>query len=380
MRLSRAPLRAHLVDQLLPLWARHGLDRARGGYWSRLGPARVPTTDGAKRLLVHARQIYAFSRASELGASEWARSAAAHGLEFLLGHFWDRRHGGWFTTTTETGEPLDRRKDLYGHAFAIFGLAEHHRITGEPESLARARDTWALIREKLREPKAGGFLEGAAEDWQSVDEPRRQNPHMHLVEALLTLHPLAPADGALEEAAELVRLLGARWVDPATGALGEFYTSSWDPQPGPPGQTVEPGHGFEWVGLLHRFVELGGAVQALGLADRLYGFARGHGVAPDGGVHDQVDRAGRVTDANQRLWPQTERLKAQATLLRARPNPSLRAELEAALARCFDRYVDADGGWREHLTPEGRPLTDVQNATSVYHVVSALGEVLRVPD
>src|SRR5258705_12042223 len=145
MRLSRAPLRAHLVDQLLPLWARHGLDRGHGGYWSRLGPARVPTPEGAKRLLVHARQVYAFTRASELGASEWARSAAAHGLEFLHRHFWDRRHGGWFTTTTEAGEPLDRLKDLYGHAFAIFALAEHHRITGEPESLTRARDTWALV-------------------------------------------------------------------------------------------------------------------------------------------------------------------------------------------------------------------------------------------
>ena len=134
------------------------------------------------------------------------------------------------------------------------------------------------------------------------------------------------------------------------------------------------------MGLLHRFVELGGDAQALGLADRLYRFAREHGVAPDGGVFDQVDRAGRVIDGNQRLWPQTERLKAQATLLRARPDPALRAELEAALGRCFDRYVDADGGWREHLTPEGRPLTDVQNATSVYHVVAALGEVLRVAD
>jgi mannose/cellobiose epimerase-like protein (N-acyl-D-glucosamine 2-epimerase family) len=380
MRLSRAALRAHLVDQLLPLWARHGLDRGHGGYWSRLGPARVPTADGSKRLLVHARQVYAFSRGSELGASEWARSAAAHGLEFLIRHFWDRRHGGWFTTTTETGEPLDRRKDLYAHAFAIFGLAEHHRITGEAESLARARETWALVRDKLREPKAGGFLEGAGEDWRPVDEPRRQNPHMHLVEALLALHTVAPADGALAEAEELVQLLAARWLDPATGALGELYTSGWDPQPGSSGHIAEPGHGFEWVGLLHRFAELGGDPRALGLADRLYAFARGHGIASDGGVFDQVDRAGRVLDASQRLWPQTERLKAQATLLRARPEPGLRAELEAALERCFERYVDADGGWREHLTPEGRPLTDVQNATSVYHVVAALGEVLRVSD
>src|SRR5574338_501149 len=119
MRLSRAPLRAHLVDELLPLWARHGLDRANGGYFGRLGPGRRPVPDGFKRLLVHTRQLHAFSRAVELGAGEWAGAAVAHGLAFLE-RFWDTRHGGWFHTTTERGEPLDRRKDLYGHAFAIF--------------------------------------------------------------------------------------------------------------------------------------------------------------------------------------------------------------------------------------------------------------------
>jgi mannose/cellobiose epimerase-like protein (N-acyl-D-glucosamine 2-epimerase family) len=377
MRLSRAALRAHLVDQLLPLWARRGLDRARGGYWNRLGPDRTPSPDGFKRLLVHTRQLYAFSRAAELGAGEWAGAAAGHGLEFLA-RFWDARNGGWFATTSDAGEPLDRRKDLYGHAFAIFALAEHHRITGAAESLERARATWALVRERLREPQAGGFWEGASEDWRPVDAPRRQNPHMHLVEALLALHPVAPGEGALAEAGKLVELLAERWLDPATGALGEFFTSTWELQPGAPGRIVEPGHGFEWVGLLHRFAELGGDSRALELAGRLYAFARKHGVTPDGGVSDRVDRTGRLLDPNQRLWPQTERLKAQATLLRARPDPGLRAELEGGLARCAARYVDADGGWREHLSPDGRALTDVQNASSVYHVVAALGELLRV--
>jgi len=372
MRLSRAALRAHLVDQLLPLWARHGLDRANGGYWSRLGPERRPTPDGFKRLLVHTRQLYAFARGVELGAGEWASEAAAHGLAFL-DRFWDSRHGGWFTTTTDRGEPLDRRKDLYGHAFAIFALAEHHRITGAAESLARARATLALVRERLSEPEAGGFHEAASEDWRPLEEPRRQNPHMHLVEALLALHPLAPSEGALAEAAGLVGILAARWLDPGTGALGEHFDARWQPAPGPRGRVAEPGHGYEWFGLLHRFVELGGDRGALAHADRLFAFAERHGLSPDGGVVDQVDRAGRVLDPNQRLWPQTERLKALAIAGR-------RAELEAALARCAARYVDPEGGWREHLAPDGRPLTDAQNATSVYHVVAAWGELLRVAD
>jgi mannose-6-phosphate isomerase len=381
MRLSRAELRAHLVDELVPLWERCGLDRGHGGYWNRLGARLEPTPDGFKRLLVHTRQVYAFSRAAELGAGPWAAAAASHGLDFLVRRFWDARHGGWFATTNDAGEPLDRRKDLYGHAFAIFALAEHHRISGEPESLRLARATLALVRERLRDAKNGGFFEAASEDWRPVDEPRRQNPHMHLVEGLLALHAVAPEEGALAEAAALVELLRARWSDSVTGALAEFFGPTWEIAAGESGEIVEPGHGFEWFALLERFAELGGDQSALELGDRLRAFAERHGVDADGGVFDQVDRAGRALATAKRLWPQTERLKALAVSVRLGRDPARRSQLEAALAHCSARYIDpATRGWREQLARDGRVLSHVQNATSVYHVVAAFGEALRVAD
>ncbi|HTO69023.1 MAG TPA: AGE family epimerase/isomerase [Myxococcota bacterium] len=375
MRLTRAALRQHLVCELVPLWERHGLDRAQGGYWSQLRADRSPEPDGAKRLLVHARQLYAFSRASELGAGPWARGAAAHGLDFLVSRFWDRRHGGWFARLTAAGEPLDPRKDLYDHAFAIFALAEHHRITGEAEPLRLARETLGLVRARLREPKSGGFAEVASDAWRPVEGPRRQNPHMHLVEALLALHPVAPGDGALAEAAALVELLGSRWSD-ASGALGEHFLPDWRPAPGAAGERVEPGHGFEWFALLHRFAELGGDRRALERAERLFEFAELHGVDADGGVLDAVDRAGRPVETHKRLWPQTERVKALA--VRARLGLESPARLDRALAYCAERHLDPEGGWHEHLSRDGRVVSSAQNATSVYHVVTALSEALRV--
>ncbi len=381
MRLTRAALRAHLLDELLPLWERHGLDRSHGGYWSRLGRELEPVPDGFKRLLVHARQLWAFSRAAELGASDWARAAASHGLDFLVRRFWDSRHGGWFATTSDSGEPLDRRKDLYGHAFAIFALAEHHRITGEPESLLLSRETLRLVRDRLRDHEHGGFFEAASEDWRPVDEVRRQNPHMHLVEALLALHVVAAADGALREAGALVELAAKRWSDPASGALGEFFGRAWAPAPGAPGEIVEPGHGFEWFALLRRFAELGGDSGAGPLAERLLAFAERHGVDADGGVFDQVDRRGKPLSTGKRLWPQTERLKAWAMALRGTGDPAARAKLEASLAHCATRYIDpVTHGWREQLARDGAVLSSAMNATSVYHVVAALGEALRVAD
>jgi mannose/cellobiose epimerase-like protein (N-acyl-D-glucosamine 2-epimerase family) len=378
MQLTRASVRAHLVDQLLPLWARHGLDRRAGGCWNRLDGSLAPLPDGFKRLVVHARQVYAFARGVELGAGGWAREAAAHALEFLVRRFRDERHGGWFFTTSDSGEPLDRRKDLYAHAFALFALAEHHGVFGANESLQLARETLEVLRARLRDPR-GGFVESAAEDFAPNPGPRLQNPHMHLCEAFLALHAVAPGEGALAEAGALVELLGARWTDPGSGALSEVFDSAWAPAPGEAGAAVEPGHGFEWFALLHRFAELGGAGDAAGLAERLFGFAERHGLDADGGVFDRVDRGGGPVHTTKRLWPQTEHLKARAVRLRLVPDPGRRARLAAALEGCAKRYLDpATGGWREQLSREGRVLSQAQNATSVYHVVAALSEVLRV--
>jgi len=370
MRLTRAGLRAHLLGELLPLWARHGLDRERGGFWNRLRPDRSPVPDGFKRLLVHTRQLYAFSRGVELGAGGWAAAAAGAALEFLTSHFWDARHGGWFATTDLEGRPLERNKELYGQAFAIFALAEHHRVAGNAAALRLSRATWALVREHLRDSKSGGFLEQAAEDWRPLEGPRRQNPHMHLFEALLALHAVAPNEGALEEAGALAQLAGARFSD-ASGALGELFAADWRPAPGAAGEIVEPGHGFEWFALLQRFAALGGGDEALALARRLFEFAERHGVDGDGGVFDQLDRAGRTREPGKRLWPQTERIKALAL-------QGDLARLDAALAHCGARYVDAGGGWHEQLARDGRVVSEAQNATSVYHVVAALGEALRL--
>ncbi len=375
MQLSRVTLRAHLVAELLPLWERHGLDRARGGYWNRLGPDLSPLSDGHKRLLVHARQIFSFSRGAELGAGPWAQAAAAHGLEFLLARFWDTRNGGWFTTTDEAGTPLDRSKDLYGHAFAIFALAHHYRVFAEPESLRLARATFELVLARLRDPIAGGFFEGASEAWQPVMGPRRQNPHMHLVEALLALAEVAPDSSALPEARQLVGLLGARWLDARTDALGEHFDPVWRPLEGEAGRVVEPGHHFEWVWLLDRLQALEPSDSTRALAARLFAFGRRFGVDADGGVFDQLDRAGQPQLFSKRLWPQTERVKALAARARATGDAELRRELEAGLRYCFERHVDPKTrGWHEQLARDGRVLSDAQNATSVYHVVVALDE------
>ena len=134
-------LRRHLLEELLPLWYEHGVDRRRGGFHPTLQTDLSPGPERSKRLVATARQIYSFSHAHLLGAPAWALEPARHGLEFMQERFWDRRHGGWFLTTDLGGEPLDRRKDGYAHAFVLFAMAYYYRAARDPEALRIATST-----------------------------------------------------------------------------------------------------------------------------------------------------------------------------------------------------------------------------------------------
>jgi mannose-6-phosphate isomerase len=370
MEWTAARLRRHLLEELLPWWAEHGIDRRRGGFHGRLAGNGRPLADPERRLLVQARQIYAFSEASRLGAG-WALELAALGVAFLEERFLDAERGGWHHTIAPGGEPLDRRRDCYGHAFVVFALASFHAASGERRALERARETVELVQARMRDPVHGGYHEAADERWRALGGgPRRQNPHMHWVEALLALHATAPDAALLAEADLLVEQLRTRWFDATHGCLGEFFAADWTPLPGPQGEIVEPGHHYEWVWLLARHAAARGDAAPHPLADALFAFAERHGVDADGGVFDRVDRGGKLLDGSKRLWPQTERLKALAVR-------GARDELAASLGRVFTRYARPEGGWTEHLARDGKPLGDVQNATSVYHVVLALREAME---
>jgi mannose/cellobiose epimerase-like protein (N-acyl-D-glucosamine 2-epimerase family) len=193
---------------------------------------------------------------------------------------------------------------------------------------------------------------------------------MHWLEALLALHAAAPDAALLDEAARLVALLRTRWLDAGRGCLAERFAADWARLPGPEGDVVEPGHHYEWSWLLARHAAARGAADPDPAADALFAFAERHGVDADGGVFDRVDRSGALLADTKRLWPQTERIKALAVR-------GERAELARALGRVFERYARKDGGWNEHTDRGGRLVTELQNATSVYHVVLALREAME---
>jgi mannose/cellobiose epimerase-like protein (N-acyl-D-glucosamine 2-epimerase family) len=373
---SPAALRAYLLERLLPLWDRHGWDGRQGGFHSRLDLELAPVPDGFRRLVVQMRQLYVFSSAALQGDAGAAERAHAT-LEHVRRVYWDSRFGGWYYTATPEGAPLDRRKDTYAHAFVLLGLAAHAGVDPAGPALELAAHTTELLERRLADPKGGGFHEAASESWEPLAETRRHNPHMHLLEGFLALLERSGSERYGAHARGLIQLFAERQFDARHGCLPESFADDWTPLAGSQAWT-EPGHHFEWLWLLAWARRLGVDAAPAEVTDALEQFACRHGIDPDdGAVFDRLHLDGRVLDGRKRVWPQTEHIRALT--LRAANDACARAELERRIAHCFARYVDPrHGGWREHAARDGTIVSEYMNATTVYHVWTALQEASRL--
>ncbi|WP_044563799.1 AGE family epimerase/isomerase [Azospirillum sp. B4] len=375
----------YAFDRLLPLCHQRFADALHGGFHERLDATAQPMPLGYKRSMVQARQLYVLAHGA-LQGDHAGQAAAERGYDFLVRHFWDDRHGGWFFKAQPDGQALDRSKDFYGHAFVMFGLAYAHAAFGAPNAVSLAQETWSVMRDRLAMPALtdggwAGLAEGASADWALNGAVRRQNPHMHLLEALLALHEFTGDDAWLTEATTVINLFRSRFYSVETQTLGEFFTQDWRPDPAT-GHIVEPGHHFEWAWLLDRYVNQGGDVTVLPLADALFGKAVAHGFLPDGGIMDQMDPQGAPVLRSRRIWPVAEAIKAALSQARRHQGTSagdtawvlaqrLTAHLQAA-------FLDGQTGhWVETQDETGRPsMRDLPGSTP-YHLFLAASEAAR---
>jgi mannose-6-phosphate isomerase len=343
-----------------PTWLAHGVDRARGGFFEALSLDTKTCEADFRRLRVVARQIYVFSEAHRAGLAG-AAEAVRIGLRFLERHA-VHPEGGYAWRFDLDHRAIDLTRDLYDHAFVLLALSSATAIV--PADILRPEALHLLdwIERAFPHPH-GGYLESLP---HAV--PRRQNPHMHLLEAFLAAHGAFGGQRFMDCAHRLVDVFARRLFDQEAGALPEYFDEALQPVRKNGVFLVEPGHHCEWVWLLHCYQEAAGQrADVLEISRRLMAFVDGFGIDHlHGGLFDVVDSKGEVVEAGARLWPQAERLKAEFV----RPDPEA-AKRRQALAG-LRGFLRPDGLWHERRDRSGRFAGEPAPASSLYHVTSAI--------
>lgn len=362
-----------LVETAFPYWAANGIDYAHGGVHEALLFDGNPSPHPAKRLRVLARQIYCFSQAKLLGWQGDADGILRHCLDTLTATGW-HAGGGWIHLFNPDGSVRDAKRDTYDQCFVLFGLASLHRATGWPEAREWADRTLDFMYEALADHAHGGFFE---DDARSL--PRRANPHMHFLEAMLAWHEATGEEHFLDRAQAVTRLFERHFFDAGNSTLSEYFDADWTPRRADAGdRRVEPGHHYEWAWLLDRFCRYRPAASVEAKARQLFAIAAtfGHHHAT-GAAANGMQPDGSYVEPTARLWPQTEALKAALAFERKGPvvASDLRRRMVAVL---FTHYLDGPvaGGWHDAIDAQGRVTAPDMPSSSFYHVVCALAEYI----
>jgi mannose-6-phosphate isomerase len=348
-----AELREHFAQIVLPLWRGPGFNAALNLPYEAVDSAHRPLPVVRYRAMACARQLFVFSQAGD----------AAHAdtlFDALLSHFHDTLNGGWFFSVNAEGAPLDTSKDLYTHAFIVFACAEYFARSGNQDALDVMYDTSALITERFANARDGLLNASLDADFSTVTGTPLQNPLMHLTEAWLAARE-ATQDVAFGDAlTRLVEVVARNFTHQPTGCIAELPLGSDD-------NRLEPGHQFEWFYLVRRAAGLLGTSGLDEALTRAFSFAQQHGVDPTtGGVAAALDEAGAIKDSAQRIWAQTEYLRALAT----HDSEAARIALPQQIERFRARFLRPHG-WIESMTATGEITRAEMPSTTPYHLATA---------
>jgi mannose/cellobiose epimerase-like protein (N-acyl-D-glucosamine 2-epimerase family) len=364
-------LKSFMVEHSLPLWSREGWDSATGGFVERLDSEGKADRSAHRRVRVQARQIYCFATAADLGWYPEGREIAMKGLEYLLAKAKspDGRPG-FVHLLDPDGSAINLARDTYDHAFVLLALATVYQLSRDAQVGNEIKSLVAFLDTSLRSPH-GGFLDGIP-----ATLPRRQNPQMHLFEAMIATFDATGDPVYQNRAGDLFGLFIANLYDSRRQVLGEYFEEDWSRiEPA----SVEPGHQAEWVWLLKGFERITGCPTGRHRSQLLASALRYRDDAT-GCLFDEGDADGNIQKFTRRLWPQTEIAKAFIAQAEAGEEGAADEALKA-LDRLYQHYLRHPvlGGWYDQFDRDNnRSLVDSIPASSFYHIVCAIAEAERV--
>jgi N-acylglucosamine 2-epimerase len=239
--------RSALVNDTIPFWLAHAIDKEYGGITNFLDrKGNILCSD--KPMWIQGRVGWTMSRLyNDLEKKEEWLAASKHALDFIRAHGFDK-DGRVFYSVTRDGRPLRKRRYLFAEIFAIMGFAEYARATGDSDALQTSRKLLRFVQELNAKPwNEAGALEPKV---NPVTRPMRG--HSMAMIQINTLQVMRRADTSADappydtlidtQIEEVFRY----FVKPEMKALletvgpqGEYMGDS------PEGRCVNPGHAIE---------------------------------------------------------------------------------------------------------------------------------------
>jgi N-acylglucosamine 2-epimerase len=350
-----------LVNNTVPFWIEHAVDRQYGGF--------TPCLDRKGGMLSPDKPMWVVCRLSWLLSrlyndlerrGEWLE-LARHGVEFIRKYGFDR-DGRMFYAVSQDGKPLRKRRYLFTETFGVIALAEYARAAGDDGSLSLAKTTMDLIVDLYNKP---GALE--AKVFPNALKTRGHSTAMIQINTLQVLRSADPdgeydrrIDNAIEDVFRYFVKPEMKVLLETVGEQGEYLGHL------PEGRCVNPGHAIETAWFI---MEEGRQRNDAKLVERAlpilewsldWGWDRKYG-----GILYFADIEGRQPvqlEWDMKLWwPHTEAIYATLLALYLTGEKRYEKWFEKILSWSLKRFPDrAHGEWIGYLHRDGTIALDLK--------------------
>ncbi len=354
----------------LAVWSDAGVDPCDGDFVEALSVEGTPLLDMPRRGRTQARQVLTFAMAHAMGDDPDGHllDVAQRGYEVLKTKYM-HLDGGLFMAVNPDGSVADAHRFAYELAFLLMAQGWLHRATGQKCYAEDAEGVWTWLESNLHDTEHDGFQIGLPDD---RNDPRQQNPHMHLFEACL-LNVANIGGKAWRQRMEwLLGLFQNHFYDADEGCLREFFQADWRRHESA-GDRIDPGHHFEWTWLLGVYAKTTGEIPEQLLS--LYEYGSRHGLSAHKLGWDEIYPRGSELRFTSRLWVQCEVLKGHLTLWNLTGNRCFLAKADEMLELILEKYLVAETGcWHDQLDRNGAVISANSPASTLYHLYVAFAE------
>ncbi len=305
-----------LQQNILRFWLDKMQDRERGGFYGRIDGHGQLHADAEKGAILNARILWAFSAAYRVLGDGAYLEAAQRAKQYLVEHFIDPEYGGVYWSVDCEGKPLDTKKQFYAIGFALYGLSEFVRATGDSEALQQAVSLYRCIEEHALDREYNGYIEAQTRDWQPIADmrlsdldanyPKSQNTHLHIIEPYTNLFRVWKSAELEASLRNLIHIFTDRILNPETHHLDLFFDMDWKRGAG---ALESYGHDIECSWLIHEAALVLGDADVLKKVEpvvRMVAQASEKGLNADGSMVHEANLDTGYVDSDLHWWVQAE--------------------------------------------------------------------------